>query len=150
MRASTDARDAARISRYCRARESLRAGAILTPIYQSTTFVQASIDEYLAKGYSYSRTTNPTVRCLEEKIAALEGGVGAVCFSTGMAATTTVMSAFLKQGDHCIVTDCSCVALSLSSLPRLLFSLRRGRGRGGVACGARRAARRGCAPTTRE
>ena len=82
-------------------------GAILTPLYQSTTFVQASIDEYLSKGYSYSRTTNPTVKALETKIAELEGGVGATCFSTGMAATTTVMSAFLKQGDHCVVTDCS-------------------------------------------
>lgn len=82
-------------------------GAILTPIYQSTTFVQASIDEYLAKGFSYSRTTNPTVAALEAKIAALEGGAGAACFGTGMAATVSVMSAFLGQGDHCVITNCS-------------------------------------------
>jgi len=82
-------------------------GAILTPIMQSTTFVQESIEQYLAKGYSYSRTTNPTVRALEEKVAMLEGAVGAACFSTGMAATTTVMSAFLEAGDHCVLTDCS-------------------------------------------
>ena len=82
-------------------------GAILTPIHQSTTFVQESIDQYMAKGYSYSRTTNPTVKVLEAKIAALENGAGACCFSTGMAATVTVMSAFLKQGDHCVITDCS-------------------------------------------
>jgi len=82
-------------------------GAILTPIMQSTTFVQESIEKYLAKGYSYSRTTNPTVRALEEKVAMLEGAVGAACFSTGMAATTTVMSAFLEAGDHCVLTDCS-------------------------------------------
>ena len=43
-------------------------GAILTPLYQSTTFVQESIDQYLAKGYSYSRTTNPTVNALESKV----------------------------------------------------------------------------------
>ena len=39
-------------------------GGILTPIHQSTTFVQESIDAYMAKGYSYSRTTNPTVAVL--------------------------------------------------------------------------------------
>jgi cystathionine gamma-lyase len=49
-------------------------GAILTPIYQSTTFVQDSVDQYLSKGYSYSRSGNPTVRALEHKIAALENG----------------------------------------------------------------------------
>ena len=47
-------------------------GAILTPIYQSTTFVQDSVDEYMAKGFSYSRAGNPTVRALEEKLIALE------------------------------------------------------------------------------
>jgi|EP00670_Eutreptiella_braarudii_P008605 cystathionine beta-lyase/cystathionine gamma-synthase len=82
-------------------------GAILTPIMQSTTFVQESIDAYCGKGYSYSRTRNPTVATLEEKIAKLENGVGACCFSTGMAATVTVMSAFLGAGDHCVITDCS-------------------------------------------
>ncbi|CAM9808681.1 unnamed protein product, partial [Discosporangium mesarthrocarpum] len=83
-------------------------GAILTPIVQSTTFVQESVETYLEKGFSYSRTANPTVKALEAKIAGLEGGVGACCFSTGMAATVTVMSAFLRAvGDHCVITDCS-------------------------------------------
>mmetsp|Transcript_7932 Transcript_7932/g.26024 ORF Transcript_7932/g.26024 Transcript_7932/m.26024 type:complete len:398 (+) Transcript_7932:601-1794(+) len=82
-------------------------GAILTPIYQATTFVQESIDQYMSKGYSYTRTTNPTVKVLEKKIATLEHGAGACCFATGMAATVTVMSAFLSQGDHCVLTDCS-------------------------------------------
>eukprot|EP01001_Neometanema_parovale_P006009 NODE_2399_length_1429_cov_274.411945_g2282_i0.p2 GENE.NODE_2399_length_1429_cov_274.411945_g2282_i0~~NODE_2399_length_1429_cov_274.411945_g2282_i0.p2 ORF type:complete len:435 (-),score=150.32 NODE_2399_length_1429_cov_274.411945_g2282_i0:124-1392(-) len=82
-------------------------GAILTPIFQSTTFVQESIGKYQAKGFSYSRTCNPTVQALERKITAAENGVGTACFSTGMAATVTVMSTFLAQGDHCIVTDCS-------------------------------------------
>ena len=80
-------------------------GAILTPIYQSTTFVQDSVDEYLAKGFSYSRSGNPTVRALEQKIAALENGVGCTCFSTGMAAEQVVFQATLSAGDHAIVSD---------------------------------------------
>ena len=49
-------------------------GSILTPIYQTTTYVQPSVDEYLSTGYSYSRSGNPTVRALELKLADLEGG----------------------------------------------------------------------------
>mmetsp|Transcript_5506 Transcript_5506/g.8529 ORF Transcript_5506/g.8529 Transcript_5506/m.8529 type:complete len:409 (-) Transcript_5506:2323-3549(-) len=82
-------------------------GAILTPVYQSTTFVQDSVADYLAKGFSYSRTGNPTVKALEQKIAFLEHGVGAAVFSTGMAATVSVLSGFLKQGDHCVLTNVS-------------------------------------------
>ncbi|KNC82392.1 cystathionine gamma-synthase [Sphaeroforma arctica JP610] len=82
-------------------------GAILTPIVQATTFVQESIDLYLSKGYSYSRTANPTVRALENKIAEIEHAAGATCFSTGMAATVTVMTAFMRAGDHCVITNCS-------------------------------------------
>eukprot|EP00612_Vaucheria_litorea_P003756 CAMPEP_0171459906 /NCGR_PEP_ID=MMETSP0945-20130129/4990_1 /TAXON_ID=109269 /ORGANISM="Vaucheria litorea, Strain CCMP2940" /LENGTH=385 /DNA_ID=CAMNT_0011985993 /DNA_START=61 /DNA_END=1218 /DNA_ORIENTATION=- len=84
-----------------------RTGAILTPIYQSTTYVQESVDKYLAKGYSYSRTANPTVKVLEAKIAELENGYGACCVCTGMAATVTVMTAVMKAGDHCVITECS-------------------------------------------
>lgn len=52
------------------------------------------------RGFSYSRTANPTVSALEAKVAGLEGAAGgACCFSTGMAATVTVMSAFLKAGE---------------------------------------------------
>ena len=80
-------------------------GSILTPIYQATTFVQDSIDEYLNKGYSYSRSGNPTVRALELKLADLEGGVDCACFGTGMAATQAVMLAFLNAGAHAIVSD---------------------------------------------
>jgi len=82
-------------------------GAIITPITQATTFVQGSIETYLASGFSYSRSCNPTVKAYETKIAQLEGAAGACAFSTGMAATTTVMSAFLKAGDHCVITNCS-------------------------------------------
>ena len=80
-------------------------GAILTPIYQSTTFVQESVDSYLAKGYSYSRSGNPTVRALEKKLAELEGGYDATCYGTGMSAVNCTMLAFLSAGDHAIISD---------------------------------------------
>lgn len=84
-----------------------KTGAILTPLILSTTFVQDSVQEYLKKGYSYSRTNNPTVTALEEKLAILERGVGAAAFGTGMAATTSAICATMKAGDHCVITDCS-------------------------------------------
>lgn len=80
-------------------------GSILTPIYQSTTYVQPSVDEYLSRGYSYSRTANPTVKALEAKLTDLEGGVGCSAFTTGMAAIQAVFLAFLNSGDHAIVSD---------------------------------------------
>lgn len=80
-------------------------GSILTPIYQSTTFVQPSVDEYLSKGYSYSRSGNPTVRALERKLAALEEGFDCTCYATGMAAIQVVMQACLNAGEHAIVSD---------------------------------------------
>ncbi len=80
-------------------------GAILTPIYQSTTFVQDSVDSYLAKGYSYSRSGNPTVRALEKKLTVLEGGADCTCYTTGIAAVHATMLAFLNAGDHAIVSD---------------------------------------------
>ena len=80
-------------------------GAILTPIHQSTTFVQESVDEYMSRGYSYSRGGNPTVRALEEKLTALEGGVDATAYSTGMAATVAVFLGLLQAGDHVVIGD---------------------------------------------
>ena len=80
-------------------------GSILTPIYQSTTFVQPSVDEYLSKGYSYSRSGNPTVRALERKLAVLEDGFDCTCYATGMAAIQVVFQACLNAGDHAIVSD---------------------------------------------
>ncbi|MFQ5790453.1 MAG: trans-sulfuration enzyme family protein, partial [Acidobacteriota bacterium] len=80
-------------------------GSILTPIYQSTTYVQESVDKYLSKGYSYSRSGNPTVRALERKLAQLEGGADCTCFSTGMAAIHAVLLAFLNGGEHAVVSD---------------------------------------------
>ncbi|MDE0754791.1 MAG: PLP-dependent aspartate aminotransferase family protein [Woeseiaceae bacterium] len=80
-------------------------GAILTPIYQTTTYVQNSVDEYLAKGYSYSRSGNPTVAALEAKLTELEGGAACATFGTGMSAVHATMLAFLSAGDHAIISD---------------------------------------------
>lgn len=80
-------------------------GAILTPIHQSTTFVQESVDEYMGRGYSYARGGNPTVRALEEKLAALEEGVDATAYNAGMAATVAVFLALLEEGDRVVLAD---------------------------------------------
>jgi cystathionine beta-lyase/cystathionine gamma-synthase len=74
-------------------------GAIVTPIYQTSTFVFEDVGK--TKGYDYSRTANPTRKALEDTIAALEGGKVGFAFATGMAAETTVMH-LLKQCDHVI------------------------------------------------
>jgi cystathionine gamma-lyase len=80
-------------------------GAILTPIHQTTTFVQDSVDTYMAKGYSYTRAGNPTVDAFERRMAALENGVAATAYGSGMAATVSVMMALLGAGDHAVVSD---------------------------------------------
>lgn len=64
-------------------------GAIMTPIYQTSTFVQTDINEH--KGYDYARAGNPTRSALEEALAALEGGRFALSFASGMAAIDTVL-----------------------------------------------------------
>jgi len=84
-----------------------KTGAILTPLFLSTTFVQESVETYLQKGFSYSRTNNPTVTALEQKLAILENGFNAAAFGTGMAATTACISSTMKAGDHCVITECS-------------------------------------------
>jgi cystathionine beta-lyase/cystathionine gamma-synthase len=80
-------------------------GAILTPIYQSTTFVQESVDNYMSKGFSYSRAGNPTVRALEEKLTALEDGVDSTAYASGMAATVAIFLGLLQAGDHVVIAD---------------------------------------------
>jgi cystathionine beta-lyase/cystathionine gamma-synthase len=78
------------------------AGAIITPIYQTSTYVQQSPG--VNKGYEYGRTANPTREALEKNLAALENGKHGFAFSSGMAATSSVMG-LLKKGDHVIVTE---------------------------------------------
>ena len=77
-------------------------GAILTPIYQSTTYVQEAVGVH--KGFTYSRAANPTVSALEDVLSSLEGAP-TLCFSTGMAAITTLFLSLLKQGDHAVISD---------------------------------------------
>jgi cystathionine beta-lyase/cystathionine gamma-synthase len=78
-------------------------GAILTPIYQSTTYVQQAVGVH--KGFTYSRAANPTVDALERALGALEKTPPAVCFATGMAAITTLFLSLLKTGDHAVISD---------------------------------------------
>ena len=80
-------------------------GAILTPIHQATTFVQDSIDEYMARGFTYSRSGNPTVRAFENKLTELAGGVDTASFASGMAAINSIFLAFLDAGSHAIISD---------------------------------------------
>src|SRR5579863_1468355 len=74
-------------------------GAIIVPIYQTSTFVQEELGKH--KGYEYARTSNPTRAALERNLAALEAGRYAFAFASGMAAVNVVMS-LLKAGDHVV------------------------------------------------
>ena len=78
-------------------------GAIVTPIFQTSTYVQESLGKH--KGYEYARTQNPTRFALEKNMAVLERGVAAYAFASGMAATTAVTQLLLKQGDHAICSE---------------------------------------------
>lgn len=77
-------------------------GAIMTPIYQTSTYVQKAPGDH--KGYEYSRTQNPTRTPLQENIAALENGRHGLCFASGMAAIDTVLKLF-KPGDEIISSN---------------------------------------------
>jgi cystathionine beta-lyase len=77
-------------------------GAIMTPIYQTSTYVQASPGKH--KGYEYSRTQNPTRDALQKSIAALENGKYGLCFSSGMGAIDAILK-LLKPGDEVISTN---------------------------------------------
>jgi cystathionine gamma-lyase/cystathionine beta-lyase/cystathionine gamma-lyase/homocysteine desulfhydrase len=77
-------------------------GAIITPIYQTSTYVQDALGVH--KGYEYGRTQNPTRSALEGNIAAMERGKAAFAFASGLAATRAVTT-LLQSGDHVVVTD---------------------------------------------
>jgi cystathionine gamma-lyase/cystathionine beta-lyase/cystathionine gamma-lyase/homocysteine desulfhydrase len=77
-------------------------GAIITPIYQTSTYVQDALGQH--KGYEYARTQNPTRAALEANLAAIEGGRAGFAFASGMAAEGAVMT-LLQSGDHVVVTD---------------------------------------------
>lgn len=77
-------------------------GAIMTPIFQTSTYVQKSPGTH--QGYEYSRTQNPTRKALENNLAALENGNHGLCFSSGMAAIDAILK-LLKPGDEVISTN---------------------------------------------
>jgi cystathionine gamma-synthase len=77
-------------------------GAIITPIYQTSTYVQEALGRH--KGYEYARTQNPTRMALERNLAAIESGKAGFAFASGMAAIGAIAT-LLKAGDHVIVSD---------------------------------------------
>ena len=77
-------------------------GAIMTPIYQTSTYVQAAPGDH--KGYEYARTQNPTRTVLEKNLSALENATDAICFGSGLAAMDSVLK-LLNPGDEVIATD---------------------------------------------
>ena len=78
------------------------SGAIMTPIYQTSTYVQTAPGKH--KGYEYARTQNPTRDALQESLAALENGRYGICFSSGLAAMDAIIK-LLKSGDEIIATN---------------------------------------------
>ncbi len=77
-------------------------GAVMTPIYYTSTYAQTAPGEH--KGFEYSRTHNKTRFALEDNLASLEGGTGGLCFASGLAATATLLSLF-DTGTHVIACD---------------------------------------------
>lgn len=77
-------------------------GAIIPPIYQSSTHVQDSVGG-LRSGYEYNRAGNPTRSSLETQLAALEGGASALSFASGLAAEDALLRGILKPGDHILL-----------------------------------------------
>src|ERR1700739_2908090 len=77
-------------------------GAIVAPIYQTSTYVQEELGRN--KGYDYARTAHPNRRALERTLAKLEGGSAAYVFTSGMAAIDAVLR-LLRPGDHAIISE---------------------------------------------
>ncbi len=77
-------------------------GAIMTPVYQTSTYVQAAPNEH--QGYDYARVSNPTRTALEENLASLEGAAHGIAFSSGVAAIDAVLRR-LRPGDHVVSTN---------------------------------------------
>jgi cystathionine gamma-lyase/cystathionine beta-lyase/cystathionine gamma-lyase/homocysteine desulfhydrase len=77
-------------------------GAIITPIYQTSTYVQEALGRH--KGFEYARTQNPTRSALEANLAAIEGGQASFAFASGMAAINAITS-LMRSGDHVVMSD---------------------------------------------
>src|SRR5246127_2646624 len=86
-------------------------GARAVPIYQTTSYVFSDVDQAAAlfnlerAGHIYSRISNPTVAVLEERLAALENGVGAVATASGMAAMHLAIATLMNAGDHIVASS---------------------------------------------
>jgi cystathionine gamma-lyase len=78
------------------------SGAVMTPIYQTSTYAQSAPGEH--KGYEYSRVSNPTRTALEGNLAGLEGAEHGIAFSSGVAGIDAIMKS-LRPGDHVVATD---------------------------------------------
>ena len=78
-------------------------GAILTPVYQTTTYRQQAVGSH--KGYTYTRSGNPTVAALERNLGQIEGCPPAACFATGMAAISALFLSVLRAEDEVVVSD---------------------------------------------
>jgi cystathionine gamma-lyase len=78
------------------------SGAVMTPIYQTSTYRQQGIGKH--KGYEYARTQNPTREALERNVASLEGGTHGFAFGSGLAALDAILKLF-QPGDHIVSTD---------------------------------------------
>ncbi len=87
-------------------------GSIVSPIYQTSTFVFPNVDEGAARfkgereGYIYTRLGNPTTTALENSVSALENGEKGLAFASGMAAISSVIMAIVSAGDHIIADKC--------------------------------------------
>ncbi|MDQ6650622.1 MAG: cystathionine gamma-synthase [Actinomycetota bacterium] len=78
-------------------------GAVVTPIYQTSTYAQSGVGEHL--GYEYSRSGNPTRTALETCLAALEGGAAGLAFASGLAAEDALLHSVCAPGDHVVIPD---------------------------------------------
>jgi cystathionine gamma-synthase len=78
-------------------------GAVITPIYQTSTYAQESVGQH--KGYEYSRSGNPTRTTLETCLAALEAGTRGLAFASGLAAEDCILRTLLRPGDHVVIPD---------------------------------------------
>ncbi|QRP47174.1 cystathionine gamma-synthase [Amycolatopsis sp. FDAARGOS 1241] len=80
-----------------------RTGAVIVPIYQTSTYAQDGVGGTREGGYEYSRTANPTRTALEQALASLEGARHALAFASGMAASDAVLRTTLRPGDHLVL-----------------------------------------------
>ncbi len=107
---------------------SAQHGAVNPPVYYASTFVFPTVQAYYEAGadpfqhYFYSRDRNPTVRALEDKLAALEGAEGCICSASGMGAITAAIFAAVKAGDHALVVD-TCYGPTRRFMERMLAGL---------------------------